>query len=295
MFTVHTDPIEVFSLQGWRLKSGPLSLVITPTLGGRILSVRFEGKELLYIPKDVAGMVIDPASIEDIAAKKKELGFRVLGGDKTWVSPQSSWTEGIPPLELDAGPYALSWMEQTAVMTSPVCRETGLQIVRKVKLDGAGIVHLEEEFHNTTDQPILKGIWNVTQIPRPCEFFIPARKGSIRSYHHEDKTLPDVKTIVKEEHGWAEIFCHHPVLFKYGGMPTEGKVLIKMPLGGPKEVVWLKNFAFDAQASYAHQSAVEVFNAQSADYAEIELHAPLVEIKPGASVAFAQQWHFKKL
>ena len=180
-------------------------------------------------------------------------------------------------------------------MTSLVCRETGLQIVRKVSIDGNSVVHLVEEFHNKTDKPILKGIWNVTQVPRPCEFFIPARKGSMRSYHQEDNTLPEMKTLFKEEHGWTEIFCHHPTLFKCGGMPTEGKVLIKMPLGGPKEVIWLKTFGFDAQATYAHRSAVEIFNADSADYAEIELHAPLVEIAPNESVAFAQEWQFQKM
>ena len=295
MFTVHTDPIEVLSWQGWRLKSGPLSIVVAPTIGGRILSVRFEGKELLYVPKENAGQTFDFSTIEDLSAKKKELGFRIWGGDKTWVAPQTSWDQAIPPLELDAGPYTLTWQDQTAVMTSLVCRETGLQIVRKVKLDGASVVHLEEEFHNKTDKPILKGIWNVTQVPRPCEFFIPARKGAILSYHQEDKTLPEIKFPFKEEYGWTEVFCHQPMLFKCGGIPTEGKVLIKMPLGGPKELVWLKTFHLDPQATYAHRSAVEIFNADTADYAEIELHAPLVEIAPGGYVSFAQQWHFKKL
>lgn len=295
MFTVHTDPIELHTWQGWRLKSGPLSLVIIPAIGGRILSVRFEGKEMLYASKECAGQNFDFTNITDFKAHKQEFGLHFWGGDKTWVSPQSSWDQGIPPLELDSGPYALSWQEQCAVMTSGICRETGLQIVRKVKLDGASTVFLDEELHNTTDQPILKGIWNVTQIPRPCEFFIPSRKGAFRSYHHVDKTLPESKAIFKEEHGWTEIFCHHSSLYKYGGMPSEGRVLIKMPLGGPKEIVWLKTFAFDPEATYAHQSAVEVYNSDVADYAEVELHAPLVEIKPGQSVTFSQQWNFKKL
>lgn len=295
MFTVHVDPIELFGWQGWRLKSGPLSVSVFPSIGGRILSVRFEGKELLFVPKDHHGETYDFSQVEDLNMKKKELGFRTWGGDKTWVAPQSSWSEGIPPLELDSAPYVLSWQEQTAVMTSPICRETGLQIIRKVSVDKESFVTLEESFLNTTQQPILKGIWNVTQIPRPCEFFIPARKGAFRSYHHEDKTLPEVKSIFKEEHGWVEVFCHAPTLFKCGGIPTEGKVLIKMPLGGPKELVWLKTFDLDIHATFAHRSTVEIFNSDQADYAEVELHAPLVEIQPGALVSFSQQWHFKKL
>ena len=295
MFTVHIDPIEVHGWQGWRFKSGPVSLVITPAIGGRIQSLRFEGKELLFVPHQASGVLFDFSQVNDVQEFKKQQGFRIFGGDKTWVSPQSAWTLGIPPIELDAGAYQIAWEEQTAVLTSPICRETGLQIVRKVRMDQDAKIYLEEQLHNKSDQPLTRGIWNVTQIRRPCEFFIPARKGAFRSYHEEDSTLPVVEQIYKEAHGWVEVFCHQPKLFKCGGMSSEGKVLIKMPLGGPKEIVWLKTFKQDDMATYAHRACVEVFNSDQDDYAEIELHAPLQTIVPGEHVSFAQEWQLKKL
>jgi len=294
---VNIDPFQIYGWQGQRLSCGPLKVVLVPAIGGRIISLRFEGKEFLYTQKEHAGETFDFSNDQDLAARKKELGFRLWGGDKTWVAPQSEWQEGIPPLELDAGNYALTWEEGgVAVMTSPVCRETGLRIVRKVRLDEEMTLHVREELHNTTsDRTIRKGIWNVTQILRPCTFFVPAVAGAFHSYHHEDKTLPEAKDIFTESQDWVEVPCRKQTVFKCGGIPREGQVIVKMPLGGPKDIIWLKTFSFSPPAEYAHRSAVEIFSSGTANYAELELHAPVATLEPGASCHFEQQWRFKKV
>ncbi len=293
---VYTEPFKVGGWEGSRIGCGALKIVLVPSLGGRIISLRYEGREFLFSDKEHLGETFEfPADI-DLAARKRELGFRLWGGDKTWVAPQNEWLEKTPPLELDAGNYALTWEDKTAVMTSPVCRETGLRIVRKVHIDEEQTVHLSEEFQNTTaDKVIRKGIWNVTQVARPCTFFIPANKGTFRSYHQDDPTLPQVEDIFREADGWVEVPCRTPTLFKCGGIPNEGQVLVRMPLGGPKELVWLKTFTLDVHAQYAHGSAVEVFNSDRLNYAEVEIHAPLVSLDPGASCRFEQQWRFRKM
>lgn len=293
---INIEPFELYGWQGQRLSQGPLKMVITPAIGGRIISMRYEGRELLFVNRELSGQVFDFSGVTDLEAMKKEMGFRLWGGDKTWVAPQQEWRGGVPPLELDAGAYALTWEEQTAVMMSPICRETGLQIVRKIRLNADGSVFLREEFHNkTTDTVIHKGIWNVTQLIRPCLVFIPADKGAIRSYHHQDATLPPVDNIFKEDQGWCEIPCRSNVLFKCGGMPNDGHVMVKVPMGGRKDLVWLKSFRLDKAGNYAHKAAVEVFNSDRLNYAEVELHAPLVPINPGESYGFEQQWRFKKI
>src|SRR5262249_59132483 len=77
--------------------------------------------------------------VEDLSAKKREMGFPLWGGDKTWLAPQARWTEGVPFLDLDSGAYELA-IEQAgpdvarARMTSRVCRETGVQITRTVTM-----------------------------------------------------------------------------------------------------------------------------------------------------------------
>lgn len=273
---VYTEPFVLNEWKAHRIGCGPLKIALVPSLGGRIISLRFEGKEFLFL--------------------NKESTFPLWGGDKTWIAPQGEWPEGKPYTELDSSEYELTWDGQQAIMTSPVCSQTGLRIVRKVKIDEEMTLHLVEEMHNaTTDRVIQKGIWNVTQVNRPCTVFIPAQKGAIRSYHLDDKTLPDVKDIYSEKDGWVEIPCRTQTLFKCGGIPKEGHIIIKLPLGGPKEVVWLKTFALDTQASYAHASAVEVFNSNTANYAEVEIHSPLTTLNPGEFCTLTQEWRFKKI
>ena len=156
---VTTEPFDIYGWQGTRMSCGPLKLILAPMIGGRLMSMRYEGRELLFVHRELSAQVFDFSTVLDLNSMKKEMGFRLWGGDKTWVAPQSEWSEGIPPLELDAGTYALTWEDKTAVMTSPVCRETGIRIVRKIRINEDGSVFLREEFHNTTtDKVIHKGI-----------------------------------------------------------------------------------------------------------------------------------------
>ncbi len=94
-----------YGWKGYRLVCGPLAIGVAPDLGGRIISLAHEGTELLFVQQEHLGEVFDLDGATDLRALKRRLGFRLWGGDKTWIAPQSSWWEGIPPLDLDAGRY----------------------------------------------------------------------------------------------------------------------------------------------------------------------------------------------
>lgn len=159
-------PQKIYGWEGFELSSGDLKVGLTPSIGGRIMSLVYKGQELLFIDPKHYGETFDPTYWQDLNQAKKELGFRVWGGDKTWIAPQSKWLSGIPPLDLDAAPYTIKFQNETAVMTSPICRETGLQIIRCVDVRDAQ-VYLTEELHNKGSKPLERGLWNVTQIKRP--------------------------------------------------------------------------------------------------------------------------------
>lgn len=42
-----------------------------------------------------------------------------LGGERAWVAPQSSFSGGVPFLDLNLGEYTLSPTENGVVLTSP--------------------------------------------------------------------------------------------------------------------------------------------------------------------------------
>src|SRR5262245_3701284 len=103
------------------------------------MGIRWRGHDLSFTQPELEGQVVDVAAVEDLSAKKREMGFPLWGGDKTWLAPQTRWTEGAPFLDLNSGAYELA-IEQAgpdlarARMTSRVCRETGVQITRTVTM-----------------------------------------------------------------------------------------------------------------------------------------------------------------
>lgn len=273
----------------YQLNSQDLKLSLVPAIGGRILSLSFQGQELLYRQENLVDEVYD-FNGKNLLEEKKRLGFRLWGGDKTWVAPQAAWELGIPPLELDAGQYTIHPVEYGYRMESPHCRETGLKIIRQVLLIGSQ-VHLTESILNISDKRVSCGVWNVTQIKRPCYFHIPAHQDAIRSYHHEDPTLPPVEDLLWKDDQY-KIECSNNQLFKYGGFPQQGSITTLIPRIDGSMISWRRAFEMDITADYAHRSAIEIFNSPDQPYAEAEVHAPSVDLKPGAMTSLSQCWTF---
>ena len=111
-------PIEqkFYKWNGYLLANSNIELGVTPEIGGRIISLKFNGEELLFVDPNHCGETFDFSSVSDLAAEKRKLGFRVWGGDKTWVAPETAWIESIPPLDLDAMPYSVE-LEENAVIS----------------------------------------------------------------------------------------------------------------------------------------------------------------------------------
>jgi len=285
---------NIYGWEGYRLSIGDISLGITPQIGGRIISLTFEGEELFFVQKEHQGEIVDLKMVDDLRAKKKELGFRLWGGDKTWVAPQSEWWEKIPPLDLDAGQYDIEVGPTDVVMTSPICRETGLQIIRRVELKEDGTIMLDQTFSNTGNKPIERGIWDVTQMMRPFEVYLPGSKENFRAYKDEG-LIEDVQTKIEEHEGCMKISCNDATHFKFGGFINQGSI-VAVRRSEFEEIKFVRTFKIDADANYAHQAMVEVYNSPQYPYCEIEVHAPLVRLEKGEHVSHRQEWNvFRRL
>jgi len=283
---------NIYGWPGFRLTAGEISLGVTPQIGGRIISLTHRGEELFFVQPEFQGEVVDLKIVDDLRAKKKELGFRLWGGDKTWVAPQELWWEKIPPLDLDAGQYDIKVGFCDVTMTSPICRETGLQIIRRVELKGDGTVILDQTFHNAGNKPIERGIWDVTQILRPFEVHLPASKDNFRAYNDEG-LVEDAQTKIEEQEGWIKISCNDATHFKFGGLIDQGKVTALRQKGN-EGIKFVRTFEIDANSNYAHQAMVEVYNSPQYPYCEIEVHAPLVRLERGENFSHRQEWEISR-
>ena len=215
----------------WFLKNGPVELVLVPQVGGRIMGIRWRGHDLSFTQPELEGQVVDVAAVEDLSAKKREMGFPLWGGDKTWLAPQTRWTEGAPFLDLDSGAYELA-IEQAGPdlarvrMTSRVYRETGVQITRTVTMKaGETAWTVDHCLTNGSAAEVEWGPWDVSMVLRTGRVYLPrspnsAFPGGVKTDAQEDQSVVLRNSVVAQLGALAVIDCHGGRRFKYGVMRT---------------------------------------------------------------------------
>jgi hypothetical protein len=291
---------NIHGWDGYRLKGEDVTLGVVPQVGGRIMSLTHRGEELFFVQEQYRGQVFNLSKDGDVSVEKKKLGFRFWGGDKTWVAPQDAWWEEMPPLDLDSGTYACTVKDSKIEMISPVCRETGLQIIRQIEMKKDETIHLNQIFINESKETIQRGIWDVTQLRHPFEVIVPASKENIKAYR-DDGLKIDASHKVSElfystsmKEPISKIVCDDRTHFKFKCIVRKGALVsLKRSKKGP--VAFTRTFFVDKDAEYAHEGAVEVYNSNRFDYGEVEVHSPLFSLEPGGRYEHAQVWQIKRL
>ena len=280
--------------KGWEavwIERGPLTLILVPQVGGRIMSVCWHGRELSFVNPAYLGRVDDIAAITDLHDYKRRVGFLLWGGEKTWLAPQDRWTDGVPFVDLDSGAYELSLDRTTgaATMTSPVCRETGVQIERRLALgDRAGAWCVTHTLRNRSDRVVSWAPWDVDMVLRPATVFLPTRRGSpypggVRTFDNEGVSTTVRDQVVSFLDDIAVISCRRPVRFKYGTDADPGRLLAVLEAGDRGLVGYRKSVPAYDDRPYGNGCVLEVFNAPALPYLELELHGPLANLPPGGS------------
>lgn len=290
--TILLEPVEFQGWQCYRLRCGHLAVTMAPEVGGRIVSLTVADEELLYTKPQHRGEKFRLEDFADPREAKKKMGFRLWGGDKTWVAPQDEWWEAIPPLDLDAGPYNPTLDDDAVVLQSEVCRETGIRIRRTIKMINQDQLLLEQQFENRTDGEIRKGIWNVTQFLRPFDIFLLGDRSRFHPCEREGDSSSLYPRLVHNRGDWTVIPCQEPLHFKFGGKPLQGEI-IALRYSNHSTLAHTRSFHIEQEGEYAHDAAVEIFNSGDHEYLEIEVHAPLQPIPPGGRVKHQQVWRFQ--
>lgn len=293
------SPIQLYQgpYQGWDawwIKRDPLTLVLLPQIGGRIVGMGWRHHNLAFTLPALQGRLLSITETRDVRAYKRSLGFIYWGGDKTWLAPQGRWSDQLPFLDLDSGVYG--WQVEQAAptevvvrMTSPICRETGMQITRTVAISahqpGWWVTH---SLKNCSDQTAEWALWDVSMVYRPGQVYLPKRMDS--SHPHGVKTFPEEGesvtargSVVTELGGLAVINCSEPRKFKFGVDAEPGWALGIFDAGEVGLIGHFKQFqGLTPGGYYAHGCTAEVYNSHEYPYLELELHSPVVQLKPKA-------------
>jgi hypothetical protein len=280
--------------KGWDavwIEGGPLTLILVPEVGGRIMSVVWHGRELAFVNPAYQGRVDDVAAIADLHDYKRRVGFLLWGGEKTWLAPQDRWTDEVPFVDLDSGAYELSLDRTTgaATMTSPVCRETGVEIERRLELGPqVGTWCVTHTLRNRSDRVVTWAPWSVDMVLRPATVFLPTGSdspypGGVRTFDNEGVSATVRDQVVTFLDDIAVISCRRPVGFKYGTDADPGRLLAVLEAGDSGLVGYRKSVPAYHDRWYGNGCVLEVFNAPALPYLELELHGPLASLQPGES------------
>lgn len=280
----------------WWIEQGPLTLILVPQVGGRIMGIQWHGYELAFVNPECQGHVLDVAAVADVRECKRRLGFRLWGGDKTWLAPQDRWTDEVPFIDLDSGAYELTVNEPdgTVTMTSPVCRETGMQIERTVALgETRGTWTVTHTLRNRSDVAASWALWDVAMVRRPAIVYLPTRKDSqysqgVRTFEHEGVSAEVRSAVVDILDGFAEITCREPLKFKFGVDAEKACVLALIESDPRGLIAYRKSIPTYHPEPYAHGCVAEVFNSSDYPYFEMELHGPVVSLDPGKAFSLVE-------
>lgn len=275
----------------WRIRRGPLDIVVVPAVGGRIMGLIWRDRQLAFVHPELAGRTeSDP--IPNVSAHKRERSFLLWGGDKTWLAPQDRWLDELPFFDLDSCPYEIDAEEDvgrsiTLRLTSSVCRESGMRIARIVTVHadqpGWQVIHRLE---NAGRETARWGIWIVSMIRRPGRVYLPRsgdsrHPGGLKIFAHEGDSTALCDEVVTDHGTVFEVDCTQPRRFKYGVDAKKAAILAVIEPQPGVLIGHRKSVPTFHPEPYGHDCVAEVFNAAEHPYFELELLGPVVALAPG--------------
>lgn len=278
----------------WTLTQGALVLHIVPGVGGRLMSIEYGGIELCFINEALEGKLADDDP-QRWAQLSGDWTFPLWGGGKTWVAPESAWPDGCPHRDLDSGAYQVmnTWQDKDSVgleLQSPVCRQSGLQIRRRIFLRaGEAGWTVEHTLINTTENTVQAGIWDVLMLRRPGHVAVEwaADIGEFRGIEGQGHPGELAEQgFIASTAAHASVVCGQARQFKVGIAGTSGSLSVQLDLPEGRVRYWRQS-PVSSVLPYAHGHPVEVFNAPDLPYFEVESHSPLATLPPFARVSFA--------
>ncbi|MEI6236222.1 MAG: hypothetical protein WCT04_24465 [Planctomycetota bacterium] len=271
-----TDGREAF-----RVSDGKTEAVVVPSLG----------RVMQYGPVGGANWLwIAPADKVDMN------GWKNFGGEKVWVSPQSTWPAYIgrpfPPDESwESGHEARVLDNPPRLQTTSPVSKCGVRIIREFSFNGSGEFVTSTTLEKMDDTPLIAGAWTVTQIPPPDAVFLPTSEASVYKnnvYKWSRKTVGNITNVT-------------PSLIRV--IPTTGgayKIGVDAPVAAIAAVrngVVLLQRTERTDGKYPdgpEESGfpVELFDLGQADrhYLELELLSPVSPMAKGKRITFTVRW-----
>ena len=260
------------------LKNDSISLLVTHSVGPRIISLRFhDGENVL-------------AELPDFFIKRPDgKDFHVYGGHRLWHSP-----EHMPrTYALDDQPVEIVGEKNGLRISQQVDAETGIEKSIEIKLveDKPQII-----VHHTLTNRNLWGIefaaWAITQLKTGGVAILPQVKEDAGLLPNRSLTLWSYADIKSPHVTWGNDF-----ILVQAEMQTPFKVGFPNPRGWL--AYWLNKTLFVKRAMYQSNQAYYDFGSSSECYCnneflELETLSPITKLNPNESITHTETWELYK-
>lgn len=239
-----------------------LYFAVDTSRGGRIVSLKYEGNELLYLQ-----------STQD------------MNGSTFWPSPQSLW--GWPPLpNIDNKTYEGKIVDNKLLLTGKVDPSLHVRVYKSFELDTTDTtVVINYYLKNEGSTAVNLAPWEITRVPLDGPVVFSLEDGQVTG------TLAS-ETVEINSHIWYDQQNTHGSNSKFF---ANGRGWLAF-VNANKKLVFLKKFPDIISTSSAPSEAeIEIYTAGDRTYTELENQGQYVDIAAKDSVVYAVRWAVRKL
>ncbi len=276
----------------YRLSDGKSEAVIVPSLGRVMRWGKVGGPNLLW----------NAASVS-----KNPGDWKNYGGDKTWLSPQSSWkvlhgSNGWPPdTAFDGTAQKASVLTGGKLkLVSPTSPRIGIRLERVMSFNERGEFVIEQTAIKTAGAPVRLGLWSISQSNSPDAVFLPTSPTS--PYKNGFYNLGQAAGVAEQNariEGNLLRVSPRPLAKSSAKFGVDAPVSAIVAVKG--DLAWLQQSAKPAgqypDGSDGAGFPVEVYvnGDPNAYYVELELLGPLVNLFKGSKMSHTVRWSLHDL
>jgi len=256
------------------LENASLNLLVTQSIGPRIISLRFNGGDNLF------------AELPDFVTERPDGKlFHFYGGHRLWHAPENMARTYFP----DDGPVDVIPEQFGLSVTTPVENETGIEKSIHISLvEDKPQVIVRHTLTNRGLWAVECAPWAITQFRTGGVAILPQSREQTEVLPNRSLALWPYSDIDSPQVAWGNRY-----ILVHAKMESPFKVGFPNPRGWLAYwldgTLFVKRAAFDAQAEYYD------FNSSSECYCndkflELETLAPMTRLAPGVSVMHSETW-----
>lgn len=312
---------------GWdslNLRNGLIEVHVVPDIGGRIIQLKLDDFEYLWINDQLEGKSPTPTGL---GPGDSWLNY---GGSKLWPAPQGWGREdfwpGPPDGVLDGSPHVGSILVPdgkcaSVQLVSQRDKRSGIQFTRTIKIcDNAARVSLDCKMENIDTKPRRWGIWQVTQ-HNVANRDGPGFDKNIRVYCpiNSESMYPKGYNVIYGRLDNPEFTTKNGMMvIQY--LHLVGKIGMECSAGwyalvnGTYGYVFVERFRWEAGKEYPDDASFELWTqgagtiqawgkevkmpdriTENPYVLETEVLSPIAYLKPGQSNSFHSDWYLAKI